>query len=549
MIPTIRSTALSVCSLGLLTVAFACSTSVEAPSTRGPDGDAGAEASLDAGQAQATPVEWKPCPLHSEGKGPEVECAKIPVPLDPANPKGKTLPFFVKRYRPTGGKSQRALWMLQGGPGASGYVFENIAEQMATRYPDVDYYIPDHRGTGQSSRLGCAPQEADDSEGGQSITEAEWGECLPALKANFGEELRFYNTSAAANDLASAIKAIKAETRPNDAGGPAPVQPHFLLGVSYGTYWAHRFVQLFPSEAAGVVFDSVFPAGGSLARQDADSDEAAHDFLDYCKTDAFCREKMGPDPWGKAQDVFVKWREGSGCRAIDIPGFPTDMLLRRVFASFLMDPSLRTYIPAVIYRMSRCEARDVTALQKLAAAVTQEAPSSEMMKQWSWGLSYNIIFSELWESPSPSVAELADIRNKAIASRDITEMMGTLYAKWPKYEPDALSRSFATADTPMLFLQGGLDPATLRRKTLAMRASFARPHQTWVDVPTATHTVFGSSSTTEGRSCGTKMFMSFIENPTTPVDTSCLSQVVPPDFHNTKTSINAALFGTNDAWE
>lgn len=525
--------------------AAACSSGDNGPSAA-PSEDAGAsddtssdgaDGGTDGAIAEAK-VEWTPCPLHSEGKGPQVSCATIQVPLDRAHPEGKTIPFYVKRFRPEGGKGERALWMLQGGPGASGYVYENIAEAMATRFPDVDYYIPDHRGTGQSARLGCPLQEAADSEAGLYITDEEWVTCLADIKAKHGDDLKFYDTTNAANDLGVAIARINKEK-----------QPTFVLGVSYGTYWAHRYLQIFPGQADGIVLDSIFPPGGSLARQDADSDEAARDFMEVCKKDAFCGGKLGADPWAKAQALVAKLKSGH-CPAIALPDFPTEALLRQLFASLLMDPTFRVYIPAVIYRADRCEERDVTALKKFIATMTQPQPESDMMKQWGWGLSYNIIFSELWETPPPSEADLESIRENAVASRDITGQMGVLYSQWPRYTPDPSTRTFAESDTPMLFLQGGLDPATLLRKARPMRDHFTKPHQTWVEIPTASHTAFGSSTTKEGRSCGTKMIMAFLENPTAAVDTSCIGDIIPLDFQATKlTAYNNAFFGSNDIWE
>ncbi|MBX3188558.1 MAG: alpha/beta fold hydrolase [Labilithrix sp.] len=518
--------------LALVIVSLAsCSSSSPTPADGEPDPNA------DAGAEAVAPVAWTSCPLHSEGKGPEVECAKIPVPLDAKAPQGKTIDFFVKRYRPAGGKSLRALWMLQGGPGASAYVFENIAEAMATRFPDVDYYLPDHRGTGKSARLGCPAQEASDSEAGLAITEAEWAACLPALKASHADDLHLYDTTRAANDLGIAIARTKTEG-----------QPTFVLGVSYGTYWAHRYLQLFPTQASGVILDSIVPPGSSLARQDADSDEAARDFMEACKADAFCSGKLGPDPWAKAQALFAKLKEGH-CAAIAHPDFPTHVLFRRAFSAFLMDPNLRTYIPAVVHRADRCEARDVSALKRLVLVLTQDAPESEMMKQWGWGLTYNIIFSELWEDPAPTVEELAAIRDGAVASRDITEQMGALYHQWPRYTPDASTKTYASTDTPMLFLQGGLDPATLLRKARPMREHFTKPHQTWVEVPTAGHTVFASSTTREGRSCGTRMIMAFLESPTAPIDTSCIADIRPLDFTIPDATLTLEILGTRNAWD
>ena len=37
----------------------------------------------------------------------------------------------------------------------------------------------------------------------------------------------------------------------------------FVYGVSYGTYWAERYMQLFPRQAKGVILDSVVAQTGS----------------------------------------------------------------------------------------------------------------------------------------------------------------------------------------------------------------------------------------------------------------------------------------------
>lgn len=185
------------------------------------------------------------------------------------NPSGPTIDMFVKRYKPKGGKSLRAVWFLhKGAQGPRDTYSKGFPNRIETKFPDVDFYMPDHRGTGKSTRLGCAVQEASDSEGGIAITDAEWPACLADVKAREGGRLPFFNVTNAANDLGVMI----ARTKPEG-------QPVFVYGVSYGTYWAHRYLQLYPNQANGVVFDSIFPQGGSLARQDADANEAAKLFL------------------------------------------------------------------------------------------------------------------------------------------------------------------------------------------------------------------------------------------------------------------------------
>ena len=522
----------SIFALGALAAAGCSSGSTSPSSSQGAD----AGTSTEAGPT-TEPVAWTPCPLHSEGTGTTVECATIKAPLDAAAPNGPTIDVFVKRYRPAGGKSLRALWMLQGGPGGSGYPFEGISESIATKFPDVDFYIPDHRGTGRSTRLGCPTQEAESSEGGIAITESEWPACLADVKAREGERLRFFNTTNAANDLGVLIERTK-----------QPNQPVFVYGVSYGTYWAHRYLQLFPKQSQGVVLDSVVPQGGSLARQDQDANEAAKDFFDFCGKDAFCGQKMGPDPWAKVQALFAKLKTGH-CPGIAIPEIPPHVLFRQAFGGLLMDAGFRGYIPAIAYRADRCEPRDVAALKVLVANLTREQPVSEMLKQWGWILSNNIVFSEMWETPSPTSADLEAIREGAVASRDVTVNMGFTVGKWPTYTPDAYASRWAETDTPVLVLQGGLDPATLLRKAREAKSHFTGAHQHWVEIPTATHTVIASSTTTEKRSCGTRILMNFIEGPEGALDTSCTQTLLPIDFVGTKKDVNTALFGTDDAWE
>lgn len=79
---------------------------------------------------------------------------------------------------------------------------------------------------------------------------------------------------------------------------------------------------------------------------------------------------------------------------------------------------------------------------------------------------------------------------------------------------------WAETDTPVLVLQGGLDPAPLPRKARDAKGHFTGAHQHWVEIPTATHTVIASSTTTERRSCGTRILMNFIESPEGVLDTS-----------------------------
>ena len=224
------------------------------------------------------------------------ECATIQVPLSHDDPGGEKIETFVKRFRPPGGKSKRALWMLQGGPGGSGYVYEGLSEAFATRYPDVDYYMPDHRGTGKSTKVTCSAQ-GDDTPSGFLIEEPEWPGCIEEVKAQWGDRLGRFNITGAARDLGLWIERTR-----------QPEQPVFVLGVSYGTTWAQRYLQLFPAQVDGVVLDSVAPPGMMLSDQDKDQNQVAQVFMEFCGANEFCSSKLGTgaEPWNRATGLIQK---------------------------------------------------------------------------------------------------------------------------------------------------------------------------------------------------------------------------------------------------
>lgn len=511
----------------LLSFALGCSSS--SPPASPPE---------DSGTADARPtIAWEPCALHSEGDGPAAECATLAMPLRRNDPDGEKIDYFVKRYRP--GKGLRALWLLQGGPGGSGYAFERIAEQLAASMPDVDFYIPDHRGTGRSSRVGCPKQERAASLAGIFIAPTEWAGCLASVQAEWGDRLKAFTTTEAAHDLGTAIERTA-----------KPGVPVFVMGASYGTYLAHRYVQLFPNQAAGVIFDSIVPGSGqSLARQDEDADEAGRAFFAACGKDALCSAKLGPDPRARALALFEKLDAGH-CPDLGAAGLLGREALRRAFGQMMMSFSMRTFIPPAIYRAERCSPADVTALNKLLSIYF--APSktpSPFYTQWGWVLSNNITFSELWESPSPTAEDLQKIRAEAIVSRDVTAAMDALIGKWPTYPTDELMGNWAVSDVPMLGLSGGLDPATLPRRSKAFADHFHGPHQHFVSIETATHTVIASSPMSDLKhSCGSRILKGFIENPTGPLDEACLSDLAPLDFAG-RPDLTTSILGTTDPWE
>ena len=234
------------------------------------------------------PLTWAPCPAKSDATDDSsARCARAVVPLRHGDPSGRTLTLFVK-WIPAKTPSHRALWLVPGGPGSSGVVIERLATRLHDADPGLDVYLPDHRGTGRSMRLGCSTEESNASPGGAEITMEEWPACFGSLKATWGDGLAAFNTTEAANDLCSLIDRTR-----------APNASVFVFGVSYGTYLVQRYLQLNPTQPTGVVLDSIAPPVAAFSQFDRWSNDGARKLLEACDQDAFCAQKLA--------DLYPSW--------------------------------------------------------------------------------------------------------------------------------------------------------------------------------------------------------------------------------------------------
>ena len=255
-------------------------------------------------------LQWAACdpPLAD----PEAECSVLEVPLDWDDPAGARVPAAVARRRASV-RRRGQLWLLNGGPGGTGSQLATMLGRFAAGLPDLDLYLPDHRGTGRSGRLGCAAQEAPDSELGVALAESEWAGCGQAARAEHGQRLPHADVSAAARD----VLALVAATREED-------DMVLLWGVSYGTLWADRILRIDDGTIDAVVLDSVCTPG--LCRADTFDvvfEEQAAAWWAGCAKDAACAERLGEDPWATTVDVFTRVAGGHCAAALE--GFgPSD---------------------------------------------------------------------------------------------------------------------------------------------------------------------------------------------------------------------------------
>ena len=119
----------------------------------------------------------------------------------------------------------------------------------------------------------------------------------------------------------------------------------------------------------------------------------------------------------------------------------------------------RTYLPATVYRMARCEPGDVDAIETmLTLFFGEEAELTYYDTLGSDSLLYNVALSEIWPEDPPPIASILAEQAKLYVSTGLTPEMAV--ARWGHYPDDAYVGAWAVTDTPLLMLNGDLDPQT-----------------------------------------------------------------------------------------
>jgi pimeloyl-ACP methyl ester carboxylesterase len=453
-------------------------------------------------------VKFEPCP--DDDPAPGAECASIQVPANWDDPEGESITFVVRRI--VRAESRGQLWLLSGGPGQPGYLFAQEERFFGQLAPGFDLYMPDHRGTGDSTYLNCPDVF---SPGGVQ-------DCVSRMETTWGDAAPYFNITQAARDVGEVIAKVR-----------KPEEPVLVMGISYGTTWAHRYLQVFPDQASGIVLDSPCPPGTcNLAVSHASAgNDVARSLFELCAADAVCSTKLGENPWARFSALLDALDAGH-CPALYLNG---QELGHKVFG-LMHSPWMLGYVPALVYRLERCEPADLAAISHLF-----EIPYERQTEPVAMALQFHIFLSEIFPEPAPTVAEVrAGLDALLVASLEPL-YLAQARPLWPVYPRDEYVGTYATTDTPLLILTGTLDPVTPPAIAAPFGEHYQGEHQHYVPVERATHNVVGDA-------CGQELIQSFFADPLAPLDTSCAVNTPPVDFDGTAEG-NELFLGTPDAFE
>ncbi|MFG3475316.1 alpha/beta hydrolase [Streptomyces sp. NPDC047980] len=204
--------------------------------------------------APAPKLDWTPCV-----PGSPFDCATANVPLDHANPRGRTIELAVIRRKATDpGRRIGTLFFNPGGPGGPGTVqmpqnYESFPQEVRERFDIVSW---DPRGIGSSTAVNCfgSREEADAWAAGKPAgfpvgarERAEWIAAYKDLSRRCQQRdpelLRHVSTTDTARDLDLLRHAV----------GDRQLS---YLGMSYGTILGATYANLFPGKVRAMALDS-----------------------------------------------------------------------------------------------------------------------------------------------------------------------------------------------------------------------------------------------------------------------------------------------------
>ena len=369
-------------------------------------------------------------------------CALEQVAADHASPASTVaMTLFVRKF-PASGRARGQAWLIAGGPGESGASLYGLLARFRHSFPGFDLIVPDHRGTGFSSRM-CPQEEAATSPGGGALAGAEWGSCFAYLNANPATARQFSLTNAA-HDLKLLL-----ERTPH-------VGKTYVYGVSYGTQLVLRSVAIGAPKIDALVLDSLVPLqddeSADLSRRSSVADAVGREVLARCDASRACHARMG-EPVEQIYRRVLARADKEPALVAGVPG----KNLKRFFGSLLDFPFAAGQIPSMIKALDEGDTTPVAAvLEEVSQQVATlgdfpQSPSSTPLVIAISGAENNL-------QPQRSAQDIAQEEENLLFA---SSLPGLLVGKpFPFYERDAWFGRVPARLPPTLVIHGTRDAKT-----------------------------------------------------------------------------------------
>ncbi|KAI9905789.1 hypothetical protein PsorP6_013980 [Peronosclerospora sorghi] len=312
-------------------------------------------------------------------------------------------------------------------------------------------------------------------------------------------------------------------------------------------------------------------------------------FLALCEKDEGCNKHFQSRQLNETiQDVLTRLDKEptSTCASIitqvnstSLDGRPSTTL-KLILGNLLKNPFARPLIPPVAYRLNRCAPKDVNVLKHFVDAYNQYFinTNSEDNAYASSVLYYLITFSELWEQPTPSKAEIEAriAATKFMDGGDPAYLMNPVYCVFSKEQSsscqayglanytgnpimsarDQYWNKCATIPTQasVLLLSGKLDPQTKYKYAEYLLESLKGDNKELITFEYATHAITYSTIMNASdafiETCGMRLLASYVKNGgnLARLDKSCVN-AMPPFSLAIPPAYLPVTMGTDEAYD
>lgn len=390
-------------------------------------------------------LDFSSCELKREHSAATTKawCSPLQVPENRADANGRKLDLKFALIPSLQAADDDFIVYLAGGPGQSAIdTWPQMADSLGPARKHRHVLLLDQRGTGASNPLKCKLEEDEDLlPFDLERTATSTRRCLEEV-SNFSDP-RFYTTTDAVEDLEALRQAL---------GGPK----FDLVGVSYGTRVAQQYLKRHPEGVRSIVLDSVAPnelvLGAEFARN---LDHALKAQFANCAKAPACA-KAFPDPFVDLTRLQAALTEAPRkVRYADPVSFKeeTETLnaqsmigLVRLFA---YAPETAALIPNTIKQsLAGNDAPLLGQIGILSQGIEALAGS---------GMQLSVICAE---DADRITVDAADVDADTLLGNRMLEVLMAQCKIWPHGTRPADFNEPVTGDTPILVLEGELDPVT-----------------------------------------------------------------------------------------
>lgn len=463
-----------------------------------------------------------PCSFDTAPFG-RVDCGRLEVLQDRANPQGRTLKLSVAIARATGPQpAPDPVIYFSGGPGDAAVGLGRAQQLLAsTAFRTVrerrDLILFDQRGTGESEPKFC-PSLTDalytasfEGLAPDSLLQRQVSAIAACRKAMLaqGVDLGQYNSIASARDVQDLRQALKLDTVN-------------LLGHSYGTRLALTVLREHPQGVRSLALSGVYPPDEAAFSVTADAfAQSLDNARAACSAEPACAS-LHPDLRADLEQLMVDFeRAPLTIAAEDRVRFPNGRIVldgRLLGAGVFQAMYDRNFVPVLPLFVRETRARNADVMKALAEAIAL-SPTT-----FSHGMHLAVSCFDnppadgegLWREAAAKHPRLAAWLDGGRYGSDFRQQCDAFH---PQRATPA-QRAPARSETPVLMISGEFDPIT----PAAFAAHAART------LPNATHVVLrggGHFGLYGHNDCTRGLLRSFLDAPDQRPDLACLDAVAP----------------------